>query len=177
MIRHLTPQDTICLKEVFFHSFSQEEAPITYDLMTKIIAQETHPASLCLGYEVDGVIQGAVGFTPVYFDKDVDISAYILAPLAVHSAHQSKGFATQLINHAKQTLLEQDVDAILVYGDPKYYGRHGFDVTLGRKFVPPYPLEFDFGWQAMMLTLKARGEAKFSFTCVPALSDATLWFG
>ena len=175
MIRSLTAQDAIALRDVFFNSFSEEEAPITYDVLINMISQETAPASLCLGYVVDGEVKGAVGFTPAYFDQDADMSAYILAPLAVHSAHQSKGIATQLINHAKQTLLEQGVDAILVYGDPNYYGRHGFDAKLGQNFVPPYPLEFEFGWQAMMLTSKAPGEAKFPFTCAPALADETLW--
>ena len=175
MIRYLTPQDALPLKEVFFQSFSQDEAPVTYDLMMKIISQETHPTSLCLGYDVDGALQGAVGFTPVYFAKGVDVTAYILAPLAVHSAHQGQGIATELVTHAKQTLSEQGIDALLVYGDPNYYGRHGFTVDMGQKFVPPYPLEFDFGWQAMMLNSNKITDEAYQFTSVEALSDPALW--
>ena len=175
MIRYLTPQDALPLKDVFFQSFSQEEAPVTYDLMMKIISGETHPASLCLGYDVDGALKGAVACSPLYFDKNADVAAYILAPLAVHSAHQGQGIATQLVTHAKQILSEQGVDALLVYGDPNYYGRHGFTVDMGQKFVPPYPLEFDFGWQAMMLNSNKIIDKAYQFTCVEALSDPTLW--
>ena len=69
----------------------------------------------------------------------------------------------------------QKVDALLVYGDPEYYGRYGFDAELGKHFIPPYPLEYKFGWQALILNDKDINDATLSFECVSALSDAVLW--
>ncbi|MAT88089.1 MAG: GNAT family N-acetyltransferase, partial [Aestuariivita sp.] len=73
------------------------------------------------------------------------ITAYILAPLATHELHQKQGIATRLIDAAKSHFIKNNVDALLVYGDPAYYRRYGFDVELGKHFIPTHPLEYEFG--------------------------------
>ena len=158
MIRKLSINDLSAVKETFFNSFSAEEAPITYPVIKSVIEEDATNNNYCIGYELDGKIVS--GFSPVFFKSDNEISAYILAPLATHQSHKKKGLATKLIESAKAYFSKNGVDALLVYGDPKYYGRYGFNADLGKHFVPPYPLEYDFGWQALMLN---------------ALSDAALW--
>ena len=175
MIRALTINDLTDIKDTFFNSFSAEEASITYPVIKELITEDDKQKNFCIGYELDGYIVGAIGFSPVLFDGEKEISAYILAPLATHKLHQKKGIATQLFDKAKTHFIENDVDALLVYGDPAYYSRYGFDVELGKNFLPPYPLEYEFGWQAMMLNDKDVTKVKLSFTCVNALSDAALW--
>ena len=175
MIRALTLRDLDAIEYTFFNSFSAEEAPITYAVIASLISENDSQSNYCLGYELDGKIVSAVGFSPVRFDVEADISAYILAPLATHKLHQKKGIATKLIDAAKSHFIKNSVDALLVYGDPAYYGRYGFDVDLGKHFVPPYPLEYEFGWQAMMLNDKDVRKVTLKFTCVNALSDAALW--
>jgi len=175
MIRALTVSDLDTIKDTFFNSFSTEEAPITYAVIKSLISENDIQNNYCIGYELDGKVVSAVGFSPVYFDTASDISAYILAPLATHKLHQKKGIATKLIDAAKAHFIKNSVDALLVYGDPAYYGRYGFDVGLGKHFVPPYPLEYEFGWQAMMLNDKDISKVTLKFTCVNALSDAALW--
>ncbi|MDA7712501.1 GNAT family N-acetyltransferase, partial [bacterium] len=120
-------------------------------------------------------IVSAVGFSPVFFKTDTGLSAYILAPLATHQSHQKKGLATKLIESAKAHFHANNIDALLVYGDPEYYGKYGFNADLGKHFIPPYPLEYDFGWQALMLNDTTLNDRKLAFTCVDALSDAALW--
>jgi len=39
----------------------------------------------------------------------------------------------------------------LVLGDPAYYGRFGFKEEIGHSFLPPYTLQYPFGWTGMML--------------------------
>jgi len=174
MIRKLTINDLSAVEETFFNSFSVEEAPITYPVIKSLIEEDT-TNNYCIGYELDGKIVSAVGFSPVFFKSDNEISAYILAPLATHQSHQKKGLATKLIESAKAYFSENGVDALLVYGDPEYYGRYGFNANLGKNFIPPYPLEYDFGWQALMLNNTKLSDRKLAFTCVDALSDAALW--
>ena len=83
--------------------------------------------------------------------------------------------ATKLIESAKAHFHANNIDALLVYGDPEYYGKYGFYADLGKHFIPPYPLEYDFGWQALMLNDTHLNDRKLAFTCVDALSDAALW--
>ncbi|MDC1035649.1 N-acetyltransferase [Alphaproteobacteria bacterium] len=175
MIRKLVQSDIKDVEETFFNSFSAEEAPITFSVIKRLITDNTSDVNYCIGYELDGKIVSAVGFSPVFFKSDNEIFAYILAPLATHQSHQNKGLATTLIESAKAYFSENGVDALLVYGDPEYYGRYGFNADLGKQFIPPYPLEYDFGWQALMLNDTDLNDRKLTFTCVDALSDAALW--
>ncbi len=175
MIRNLTRNDLGNLKEIFFNSFSEEEAPVTYRVISQIIAEKTEPPSLCLGYEEGHDLAGAVSLSPVYFNDRPDIHGYILAPLAVHNFYQNKGIATKLIEKSKADLSEAGVDVLLVYGDPDLYGKFGFEGELAKQFIPPYPLEYECGWQVIRLSSKEIGKAKCHFGCVDALSDASLW--
>ena len=175
MIRDLTVDDLRDVKDLFFNSFTEEEALTTYPVISQIITKSPKIMSLCLGWEEEKRIVGAIAFTPVFFDSSSAISAYILAPLAVHNTYQKNGIATNLINKAKKDLSDKGIDALLVYGDPSYYGKHGFEVELGKHFIPPYKPEYEFGWQALMLSSTQIENAEFHFTCVEALSDATLW--
>jgi putative acetyltransferase len=163
------------LRDVFFNSFSEEEAPETFKLISEIICNESEPPSLCLGYKVKGKIVGAIALSPVYFGESANLTAYILAPLAVHKAFQNNGIASELIEEAKSILKKKSIDALLVYGDPNFYQRYDFKVGVGASFVPPYPLEYEFGWQALMLSSKELGTEKHHFKCVEALSDASFW--
>ena len=175
MIRHLTVDDLAGLREIFFNSFSEEEAPVTYRVISQIVTDRVQPPSLCLGYDEGGELAGAISLSPVYFDDGPAISAYILAPLAVHEIHQGTGIATKLITRSKTDLIGMGVDLLFVYGDPDYYGRHGFEVDLAKRFIPPYPLEYEFGWQAVRLSSNDIGNTTHHFSCVDALSDASLW--
>lgn len=175
MIRKLTINDLGAVEETFFNSFSVEEAPITYPVIKSLIEEDATNNNYCIGYELDGKIVSAVGFSPVFFKSYNEISAYILAPLATHQSNQKKGLATKLIGRAKAYFSENGVDALLVYGDPEYYGIYGFNANLGKSFIPPYPLEYDFGWQALMLKNTKLSDRKLAFTCVDALSNAALW--
>lgn len=175
ILRDLTISDDESLKEIFFHSFPKEEAPQTLNIISQIVRETSQPSPVCLGFEEQGHLVGAIANSPVYFDADPQVSAYILAPLAVHNSHQKKGIATQLIEASKARLGEKGVDVLLVYGDPSYYGRYGFDLDLAKRFVPPYPLQFEFGWQAVKLSSRDIANARYEFRCVDALSDAALW--
>ena len=175
MIRDLTVDDLRDVKDVFFNSFTGEEALITYPVISQIITKSPQIMSLCLGWEQEKRIVGAIAFTPAFFDSFSVISAYILASLAVHNTYQKNGITINLSNKAKKDLNDKGIDALLVYGDLSYYRKYGFEVELGKHFIPPYKLQYEFGWQALMLSSTQIENAEFHFTCVEALSDATLW--
>ena len=43
------------------------------------------------------------------------------------------------------------VDILFVYGDPKYYSRFGFSADAAVRYIPPYRLQYPFGWQGIAL--------------------------
>ena len=171
----MTTVDLIEVEQVFTHAFSIEEASATYQIIRASISKNTPDTRLCLGYEKQTNIVGAIAFTSVVFETDEDMTGYILAPLAVHSDYQQQEIGTKLLEYGLAHLIAQGVEVLLVYGDPEYYGRFGFDVELGRHFRPPYALEYELGWQAMQLgTLNIRDRI-YPFRCVDELSDPTFW--
>lgn len=175
MIISLNSNHLDALENVYFNSFPADEAPITFKLISEIIEAGSTTDSLVLGYEVNGALVAGVAFSPVVMKDVSSPGAFILAPLAVHSEYHHKGIARQLIESGKETLAARGIDFLFVYGDPAFYGRFGFSVELGKCFVPPYELEYDFGWQALQLGTADAGHTKHSFTCIPPLSDASLW--
>lgn len=52
-----------------------------------------------------------------------------LGPISVLPQYQGKGIGGQLLERTKKAALELGFRAILLYGDPAYYARHGFIVA------------------------------------------------
>ena len=125
--------------------------------------------------EVDNQVIGYVSYSPIFLKSDSSISGYILAPLAVSPEHQRQSVGSNLINSGINMLTKDGVDVLLVYGDPNYYVRFGFNEEIGRSFVPKYPLEYPFGWLGMMLNETAVPNEPIRFECVQSLSRSDLW--
>lgn len=66
------------------------------------------------------------------------VKAVALAPLAVRPDLQRRGIGTALVQRGVQRLEEEDVEAIIVLGDPAYYGRFGFSSGLAEKLSAPF---------------------------------------
>lgn len=60
-------------------------------------------------------------------DGDAEYNNVVcLGPIGVHTAMQSRGIGSKLMNHSISTAKELGYAAIIVFGDPKYYQRFGF---------------------------------------------------
>ena len=116
-----------------------------------------------------------MSFSPIFLKSDSSIVGYILAPLAVSPEHQKQGVSSNLINAGIEMLTKDGAGVLLVYGDPAYYGRFGFKERIGRSFVPPYTLQYPFGWTGMMLNGTVVPEEPIQFECVFTLSKPDLW--
>lgn len=163
------------LEAVFAHAFSAAEAPRVAQLTRELILHSGSPENVCLGHEVEHRLVACLAMSPVFFTEPTELRAYILAPLAVHKAFEGRGIASKLIEEAQHILVARGVDVLLVYGDPKFYGRFGFGAEAARSFIPPYALKYPFGWQAKRLGHRPLAAAHLPFHCVEALSDAALW--
>jgi len=118
---------------------------------------------------------GYVSFSPIFLKSDSSVSGYILAPLAISPEHQKQGIGSSLIKSGIDILTQDGAGVLLVYGDPAFYGRFGFNEEIGRTFTPPYPLEYPFGWTGMMLNGTTAPEEPIQFECITALSKPDLW--
>jgi len=167
--------DLRSIRKVVETAFSDEESKVISNLASDLSSETASPSIRSLVAEVDKQVVGYVSYSPIFLRSDASISGYILAPLAVSPEHQKQGVGSRLISSGVDMLSADGVDVLLVYGDPEYYGRFGFKEGIGRSFVPPYPLEYPFGWLGMMLNGKDLPKMPLRFECVQALNDPDLW--
>lgn len=65
-----------------------------------------------------------------------------LAPVSVHPDRQKKGIGSTLIRIATEAVEEAGWTAVFVLGNPKYYGRFGYEVEQATSFETPFPSEY-----------------------------------
>jgi len=174
-IRLAQKADLDSILKVVETAFSDEENKVIKNLVLELSKETASPSIKSLVAEVDNQVIGYVSYSPIFLKSDTNITGYILAPLAVSPEHQKQGLGSNLIKSGIDMLTKDDANVLLVYGDPAYYGRFGFKEEIGRSFVPPYPLEYKFGWTGMMLNETAVPEQPIQFECVSALSKPDLW--
>jgi putative acetyltransferase len=61
-----------------------------------------------------------------------------LAPVAVRIDRQSRGIGEALIREGLAACRAEGVEAVMVLGDPSYYGRFGFDAAPAASIASPY---------------------------------------
>ncbi|MDF3038580.1 MAG: hypothetical protein K0Q71_1286 [Thermomicrobiales bacterium] len=89
--------------------------------------------------EVDGRVVGHVLFSrlPIETARGV-IQAAALAPLAVLPARQGQGVGTTLVRAGLARCRERRISAVVVLGDPGYYGRFGFRAETVQSLQTPW---------------------------------------
>ena len=174
-IRLAQETDLDSILKVIETAFSDEENKVIMNLVQELSRENASPSIKSLVAEVDNQVIGYVSFSPIFLKSDSSISGYILAPLAVAPKHQKKGIGSNLINAGVDMLTRDGAGVLMVYGDPNYYGRFGFKAEIGLSFVPPYSLQYPFGWTGMMLNETPVPEQPIQFDCVAALSKPELW--
>jgi putative acetyltransferase len=69
---------------------------------------------------------------------DAPIRALALAPLAVCPGHQHRGIGSRLLRDGLALAKAEGWEAVFVLGDPRFYGRFGFDAGAAARFRTPY---------------------------------------
>ena len=108
-------------------------------------------------------------------DHNPKWSGYILAPLGVKPEYQKHRVGSELIESGIKQLSENGVNVLFVYGDPKYYGKFGFNADTASGYTPPYKLQYPFGWQAITLNEAGFANSNAKISCVASLCDPELW--
>jgi len=163
------------INQIYLSAFPEEEREIIVSLAVNLLSKETTPKTLSLVAETEEVVTGHIALSPVSINDNSNCQGYILAPLAVAPNHQKQGIGSQLVKHGMQQLSQLGVELLLVYGDPKYYSRFGFSEATAKNYIPPYKLQYPFGWQGLMLSDRPPTTSPVQITCIPALQNPELW--
>lgn len=156
-------------------AFSEEENKVIVKLVDDLFLETFRPPIRHLVAEIDNQVIGYVAYSPICLEAGASLTGYILSPLAVSPEHQHGGVGSSLVKRGIEILSKEGVDVLLVYGDPKYYERFGFEKESARSFVSPYPLEYPFGWLGMMLKGTDAPKSPINFECVQSLHKSELW--
>jgi putative acetyltransferase len=174
-IRVATKRDRDDIRDVHLQAFPAAEAEQIADLSVRLLTEASDPQTLNLIAVCHGKVAGHVAFSPVFSNIDKQWTGYILAPLAVRPEYHKAGIDSQLVENGMERLSEQGVNMLFVYGDPKFYQRFGFSAEAAAGFLPPYALQYPFGWQAIVLHAAPTEGHTVQLSCVASLRDPGLW--
>lgn len=174
-IRTATSRDRGDVYRINSCAFPEEENELIAKVALDLLGEETTPPTISLVAELEGAVVGHIAFSPVSMVGNQDFRAYILAPLSVMPEYQKRRIGSTLIEHGLHKISLLDAQVVFVYGDPEYYGRFGFSPEPAQRYIPPYPLQYPFGWQALVIKERDMGNADLPISCVHSLSDPRLW--
>ena len=174
-IREPAESDKDQIRQVYTAAFDEEEKELVADLAIELLDTESSPKTLHLVADTEDEIVGHVSFSPVRIKDSRDCMGYILAPLAVSPRQQKRGVGSALVRRGLEQLAREQAKVVLVYGDPEYYSRFGFSSELAEKYIPPFPLTYTLGWQAVFIGGMIPEMDPVEIQCVEPLRKPELW--
>jgi putative acetyltransferase len=141
-------------------------------------ADPTAQPVLSLVAVLDDRVVGHVLFSKATLaPSDRDISAALLAPLAVHPEMQFRGIGRQLVTEGLRQLSDAGTELVFVLGHPGYYPRFGFREAGIRGFAAPHPIleKNAAAWMVCELRPGAIEREQGPVGCADAISDLKYW--
>ncbi len=162
------PADHAALITIYDQAFPDE--PL-HELVAALLAEPSGVLSL-FAYVEDQLAGHAVFTRCTIGDAPTPLS--LLGPLAIRPEWQRQGIGSRLIRDGIARLRHEGHVAVLVLGDPDYYGRFGF--TAQRAIAPPHavPKTWRSAWQVLPLDPAAAALAG-PLKVLPAWDDPALW--
>ena len=176
-IRHSSEQDRTAISHIHETAFAEQGREIA-DLVNGLLADETARPLLSLVAETGGRPVGHVIFSrATLLPENQEISARILAPLAVLPEFQRKGVGGLLINEGFRQLKASGVQLVFVLGHPGYYMKHGFQAAGPVGLAAPHtiPPEHADAWMVVALVDGVIGTASGKVQCAKVLNQPQHW--
>ena len=152
---------------------SEDEAGLVSDLLKDPSAR---PCFSLLALHEDRAV-GHILFTRATIGGAPELSASILAPLAVMPEAQKQGVGGELVRYGLQLLSKSGVDLVFVLGHPEYYPRQGFQPAGPLGFAAPYPIpeENSAAWMVQALRPGVVGQYSGIVVCAQKLDRPEYW--
>lgn len=171
-IRTASASDLESIRKVHIDAFGDEGATVS-ELALALIQDDSAQPLLALVAEEDSEVVGSVIFSSVLIKGAEEVSAYILAPLAVVRRLQRMGIGRELIEKGLRVLRECGADLVFVLGDPGYYARFGF--CSDHRVRAPYDLKYPEAWMAMALQGLSLQAVSGRLVCARSLNSPEYW--
>lgn len=166
------------IAELFASTFTAsegaEEGALIGALVCRLIEETAREDLRVFTAWEDGALLGGICFTRLTYSGDPR-TVFMMAPVAVATAHQGKGIGQRLIAHGLEALRQEGVGIAVTYGDPDFYGRVGFKPVSEADLPAPQPLNQPQGWIAQSLTEAPLTPLSGPARCVAAFDDPALW--
>ena len=177
-IHKATQSDLQAISALVLSAFGNTEGPEIAQLIADLLVDNSAQPVLSLVATVDKSIAGYILFSKVRVEKSIqDVSAALLAPLAVLPDFQSQRIGSQLVTEGLRQLSRSRVDIVFVLGHPGYYPRFGFSEAGIKGFEAPYPIpQINAGaWMVKELNPGIIERSSGRVACAVALDDPKFW--
>ena len=104
----------------------------------RIREQGPHDRGLSFVCADDGETIASVRMTPVMAGQ---VKGHLLGPLAVRPSHKNKGIGRELVRIAVEAARRKGSEAVILVGDPPYYGPLGFEPVAYGALEFPGPVD------------------------------------
>ncbi|TWT50932.1 hypothetical protein Pla22_36750 [Rubripirellula amarantea] len=177
-IRNANEQDRDSILAVHMDAFGEGDGEVIAKLVDEMLDDASGEPMLSLIAESDGELVGHLLFTSASIEPDPgQVSARILAPLAIVQNRQRQGIGGRLIESGLRQLEECGVDLVFVLGYPDYYSRFGFQPAgvQGLQATYPIPPRNADAWMVTELTPRMIENCKGTVRCSKALDHPKYW--
>ncbi len=177
-IREAIGSDFQAISGVVLSAFGNKEGPAIVQLIADLLADESAQPVLSLVALIDKRIVGHIFFSKASVNNSGgEISASLLAPLAVHTDFQSQRIGGQLITEGLKQLSRSGIKLVFVLGHPDYYPKFGFSEAGIMGFDAPYPIpqKNTAAWMVQELHPGIFKSISGRVICADALDDPKLW--
>ena len=154
-------------------AFGPAEGSAIAKLALDLLTNDTAKPVVALVAEEDDRIAGMIIFSPASVIGCEDVTAYILAPLAVLKERQRKGVGLSLVQQGMMLIEQAGVGLVFVYGDPGYYSRAGF--CSDHNIKAPYKLAYPRAWMAKAFRDGLLETIRGTVRCATALNTPDHW--
>ena len=179
-IRRSQPADFDAIFDTVSEAFQEPDSEVKEHvrLVKHLLADPTAKPYLSLVAVADEHVVGFILFTSVHINNSQkQVSASILAPIAVRPFCQNKGIGRLLIKKDIERLKTMDVELLFVLGPPGYYPKFGFLPAGAAGFTAPYPIpgENEQAWMVQALRPGIIQNISGKVNCADTLDDPSYW--